>query len=131
QLFEMLAASEADARLDPDRIPALDGATALLRGGLTSSLHAGNTAALAALSGEAAQDPALTALLIDPQTAGGLLAGVPADRAADCLAELRRLGYRAAEIGVVAPRSGGKPRVSLEPGCVRPAEALLAAMAHS
>jgi selenide, water dikinase len=118
-------------RLDPDRVPALDGAMMLLREGLASSLHAGNSIALSTLSGEAAQDPALAALLIDPQTAGGLLAGVPADRATDCLAELQRLGYRAAEIGVVAPRSGGNPRVSLEPGCVRRAEAPLAAMAHS
>ncbi len=92
-LLEMLAASKADARLDPDRIPALDGALSLLHQGLTSSLHAGNSAALAALTGEAANDPALAALLIDPQTAGGLLAGVPAERAADCLVELHRLDY--------------------------------------
>jgi selenide,water dikinase len=102
----------------------------LLREGLASSLHAGNSIALSSLTGEAAQDPALAALLIDPQTAGGLLAGVPADRAADCLAELQRLGYRAAEIGVVAPRSGVNPRVSLDPGCVA-AEAPQPAMAHS
>ena len=130
-LLEMLTASDADVLLDPDRVPVLDGAMTLLREGLASSLHAGNSIALSSLTGEAAQDPALAALLIDPQTAGGLLAGVPADRATDCLAELQRLGYRAAEIGVVAPRSGGKPRVSLEPGCVRPAEAPLAAVAHS
>jgi len=130
-LLEMLAASEADARLDPDRIPALDGATALLRGGLTSSLHAGNTAALAALSGEAAQDPSLTALLIDPQTAGGLLAGVPADRAADCVSELQRLGYRAGEIGIVMPSSSDKPQVWLEPGCLAATEAPRPVMAHS
>jgi selenide,water dikinase len=130
-LLEMLSASNADARLDPDRIPALDGAMSLLHQGLTSSLHAGNSAALAALSGEAARDPALAALLIDPQTAGGLLAGVPAERAADCLAELHRLGYRAAEIGVVAPASGDKPRVRLEPDCVRPVEAPLPAAANS
>jgi len=54
-LLEMLAASKADARLDPDRIPALDGALSLLHQGLTSSLHAGNSAALAALTGEAAR----------------------------------------------------------------------------
>ena len=130
-LLEMLTASDADVLLDPDRVPVLDGAMTLLREGLASSLHAGNSIALSSLTGEAAQDPALAALLIDPQTAGGLLAGVPADRATDCLAELQRLGYRAAEIGVVAPRSGGKPRVSLEAGCVRPAEAPLAAVAHS
>src|SRR5204863_5745269 len=98
---------------------------------LAGSLHDGNSIALSSLTGEAAQDPALAALLIDPQTAGGLLAGVPADRATGCLAELQRLGSRAAECGVVGPRSGGKPRVSLEAGCVGPAEAPLPAVAHT
>ena len=70
-------------------------------------------------------------MLIDPQTAGGLLAGVPAERAADCLAELHRLGYRAAEIGVVAPANGDKPRVWLEPGCVTSVETPLVAAASS
>jgi selenide,water dikinase len=130
-LLEMLSASKADARLDPDRIPALDGAMSLLREGLTSSLHAGNSAALGSLAGEAARDPAIAGLLIDPQTAGGLLAGVAVDRAADCLAELHRLGYRAAEIGIVAPASGGTPRVWLEPGCVTPAKAPLPVAANS
>jgi selenide,water dikinase len=130
-LLEMLAASHAGARLDPDKIPALDGALALLRQGLTSSLHLGNSVALASLAGEAANDPALAALLVDPQTAGGLLAGLPAERAADCLAELCRLGYRAAEIGVVAPASGDKPRIRIESGCLAPAEAPLPAVANS
>src|SRR5947199_3226644 len=130
-LIEMLNASKADARLDPDRIPALDGAMSLLQQGLTSSLHAGNSTALESLAGEAAHDPALAALLIDPQTAGGLLAGVPPERAADCFAELHRLGYRAAEIGVVAPASGDKPRVRLEPGCVTHVETPLPAAANS
>jgi selenide, water dikinase len=114
-LVEMLAASGVDARLDPDAVPALDGARALLAEGLASSLHTANAAALSALADD--HDPVFAALLIDPQTAGGLLAGVPAARAASCLAALHRLGYRAAAIGVVAPRAGERPMVRLDPGC--------------
>jgi selenide,water dikinase len=129
-LLEMLTASTADARLDPELIPALGGAMHLLADGVTSSLHASNLASLAALEDAHPHSP-LAALLIDPQTAGGLLAGVPAERAVDCLAELRRLGYHATVIGVVTPASGDGPRVRLEPGCVPPLEAPLPAAANS
>ena len=116
-LLEMLRASETDAVLDPEAIPALDGAVSFFGRSITSSLHADNIAALSAL-GTGLTSPAdpLAALLIDPQTAGGLLAGVPADRAAACVAELRVLGYRAAEIGFVTHAAGGDPRVQLERG---------------
>ena len=116
-LLEMLRASEMDAVLDPESIPALDGAVSFFGRSITSSLHADNIAALSAL-GTGLTSPAdpLAALLIDPQTAGGLLAGVPADRAAACVAELRVLGYRAAEIGFVTHAAGGDPRVQLERG---------------
>jgi selenide,water dikinase len=118
-LTEMLTASDtAAARLDPAATPALDGAMALLASGLTSSLHSGNAAALAALAPEDAEaDPAFAALLIDPQTAGGLLAGIPAEQAGDCVAALAGLGYRAAVIGIVTARSRRRPLVSLETGC--------------
>jgi selenide,water dikinase len=125
-LLEMLRASEMDARLDPAAIPTLDGARDLLAEGFASSLHASNLSAVAAL---ADADPAapLAALLIDPQTAGGLLAGVPADRARPCLAELQDLGYQAAEIGVVDAMSGASPRVRLDPDCRATSPALVAA----
>jgi selenide,water dikinase len=117
-LVEMLTASGMAARLDPLAIPALDGALALLADGLTSSLHGGNAAALAALAPEDAEsDPAFAALLIDPQTAGGLLAGIPAERAGICLGELVGLGYRATAIGIVTAPGRGGPLVSLEAGC--------------
>jgi len=119
-LLEMLRASAVDAMLDPDAIPALEGAVSFLGRGIASSLHADNIAALAALGPDAAGPTELIrALLIDPQTAGGLLASVPAERAAGCVAELHRLGYRAAEIGFVTRAAGGEPRAQLEPGAVR------------
>lgn len=129
-LIEMLTASEVDARLDPEGIPALDGALQLLAEGLTSSLHDSNRSALAALApGMAEPAPALAALLIDPQTAGGLLAGVPSERAALCRDELCRLGYRAAEIGSVVTRAGGAPLIWLDPGCARRASIAVPAAA--
>jgi selenide,water dikinase len=127
-LLEMLSSSSADARLDPAEIPALDGALDLLAAGIASSLHAGNVSALAALDEADPRSP-LAALLIDPQTAGGLLAGVPAERAQACLGELRDIGYPAAEIGVVDAMTGGKPRVRLVPGCLAPAPTRMTATA--
>ena len=125
-LFEMLRASGVDAVLDPEAIPSLDGASALLARGITSSLHAENIAALAVLA-PAAQQHEIGPLLIDPQTAGGLLAGIPAARAAACLGQLRELGYRAAVIGSVVEAGGREPRVYFEQGAAQvPAEPVAA-----
>jgi len=113
----MLRASEMNAVLDPEAIPALDGAVSLLGRGIASSLHADNLAAMTALGRGAPclTDP-IAALLIDPQTAGGLLAGIPAEGAAACIAQLRGLDYRAAEIGFVTHADGSEPRIEIEPG---------------
>ncbi len=114
-LMEMLRASEMDAALDPETIPVLNGALALTAQGITSSLYADNLASLAGLD-DSVQSHPLAPLLIDPQTAGGLLAGLPAERARRCLAELRNRGYRAALIGRVERRAGARPQVRMAAG---------------
>jgi selenide,water dikinase len=103
-LAEMLRASRCAARLDAAAIPLLPGVREALERGIRSTLHAGNEAAVAGL----VESP--PAALLDPQTAGGFLAGLPEAAVAPCLAELRRLGAAAALIGEVAP---GPPSIRL------------------
>jgi selenide,water dikinase len=125
-LHEMLTASAMNAILDPDAVPALDGAMALLDRGIASSLHTDNVVALSVLD-PAAQSHEVAPLLVDPQTAGGLLAGVHADRAAECLTDLHALGYRAALIGRVTELTGGEPQVHFAKGAAEPLPEMLAA----
>lgn len=95
-LGEMLAASGADAALDLAALPFYDGAQALARAGIASTLLPENLALAGLLRGEA--DAATRALLFDPQTSGGLLAGVPPECAEACVAALRAAGYPAAVV---------------------------------
>ena len=117
-LAEMLGPEEIGAVLEAGAVPALAGARESLAAGIESSLQAGNAArgrAAADLDGIDADDPRVR-LLFDPQTAGGLLAGVPAERSEACLAELRALGYGdCAAIGSVTPRPPGARPMSVRP----------------
>ena len=98
-LLEMLRASGTGARLRMDAVPVLDGARECLARGYRSSLHENNRSNLAALvapvMGATAQ---AIEILLDPQTAGGLLAGIPAAQTQGCVAALRAAGYRAAAV---------------------------------
>ncbi len=63
---------------------------------------------------EAAAKHARYPLIFDPQTAGGLLASVPGERAEQCLAELKCLGYaQAALVGTIRPESDGLEPITL------------------
>jgi selenide,water dikinase len=82
-LAEMVRASSAvSVELDLDALPALDGAIDLFAQGYASSLQPENLRARHLIEGmpERKGHPKL-ALLFDPQTAGGLLAAVPAHAA--------------------------------------------------
>lgn len=96
-LDEMLTASYVGAHLDMAAIPAYPQARELLAAGIASTLHPGNVASASGRFDPDTTDP----LLFDPQTAGGLLAGVAATRAVDCLAALLEAGEAAAIIGTV------------------------------
>ena len=105
-LLEMLQSGAAGGvELHLDAIPLLAGACSAAQAGTRSSLYAANARALEhfELLGDVATRPELS-LLVDPQTAGGLLATVPAARAEACVQDMRDAGYgEAAIIGHVRP----------------------------
>ena len=102
-LVEMTRPSGVDAEIDLAALPVLEGAEETARVGILSSLQPANVRLRRALRNqEAAAGHPRYPLLFDPQTAGGLLASIPAAHAGDCLAELRALGYvHASAIGRV------------------------------
>lgn len=114
-LVEMTKASGVDVRLDLAAIPVLDGARETVAAGVFSSLQPANARLRRAIRDlDAAQRLPLYPLLFDPQTAGGLLAGVPAAAAQACVVELRAAGYpQAAMVGAVLAPSGALEPVSL------------------
>ena len=105
-LLEMVKPAGVDVKLYLRAIPVLDGALETLASGIASSLQPQNVRLRRAIRDlETVADDPRYPLLFDPQTAGGLLASVPADAAEACVAELRQSGYeQAAIIGDVRPQ---------------------------
>jgi selenide,water dikinase len=97
-LMEMLQASRVGAMLWTDTVPALPGALELAAKGVESTLAPQNRRVLSG-----AATGSITALLFDPQTSGGLLAGIPAGKAEACVAALHQHHVPATVIGVVEP----------------------------
>lgn len=103
-LVEMVRPSGVHVALDFSALPLLDGAAECMAAGILSSLHVQNAKAAASIQNlnELQAAHATWPILMDPQTAGGLLAGVPAERADAALQALRAAGYsRACVIGRV------------------------------
>ena len=115
-LVEMVRASAVDAVLDMERLPILPGALEVVQQGIFSSLQPQNIRLRRAIREvEGAARHPYYALLFDPQTAGGLLASIPAEQAQACLRELQALGYRdAAIVGTVQAQSDALEPITLQ-----------------
>jgi selenide,water dikinase len=98
-LLNMLEASGTGATLDLAAIPLHAGALDLAAAGIRSTIWKANRAAAAPRVCH--EETPLSALLFDPQTAGGLLAAVAPDDANTILQALEKEGYRAARIGTI------------------------------
>ncbi|MDX1755050.1 MAG: selenide, water dikinase SelD [Marinobacter sp.] len=106
-LVEMARPSEVDVTLNLAKLPLLEGAEETSAAGILSSLQPANIRLRRAIRDQHrwSKHPRYP-LLFDPQTSGGLLAGVPEPVAIECVAELHALGYKQASIiGRVRPAS--------------------------
>ncbi|CUH44259.1 selenide, water dikinase SelD [Ruegeria atlantica] len=100
-LLGMTEASGCGATLDLEAIPVMDGARELAAQGIRSTLFEDNRAITPELPTGGKAD-----LLYDPQTAGGLLAAVPADQGQKICEALRKVGYPAVIIGHMTDAPG-------------------------
>ncbi|MCC5955600.1 MAG: selenide, water dikinase SelD [Natronohydrobacter sp.] len=105
-LAEMLTPDRLSAQIELAALPLLAGAEGLAAEGIESSLVPANRAALLGVLD--APKNARAALLVDPQTAGGLLAAVAGAQADALLTRLQGAGYKAAIVGKVTADTGPK-----------------------
>lgn len=115
-LREMCGPQGAELTLWLAALPVLDGALHCLEKGWFSSLHVDNALHAEVLgNAQPLAESARLQLLFDPQTAGGLLAAVPPEQEARCLAALRAAGYHAAVcIGAVTATDTAATLITLE-----------------
>ncbi len=105
-LAEMLAPG-IGAALANSHLPIAHGVRLLAEKGFASSLLPENRLLARHLADPSTVSDALLAVLFDPQTAGGLLASVPAERADAAVQALRSAGYpQACDIGALTSVAG-------------------------
>jgi selenide,water dikinase len=102
-LREMLLASEnVSAKIHTSQIPLLDGAIECVRAGyIPGGLNANRDFAECMVDYKVKISDDVKALLFDPQTSGGLLIAVAADRSVELVDELHATAVNAVEIGEV------------------------------
>lgn len=106
-LFGFCRESGVSATLRLDDIDFFAGAIAAAQAGTRSHLYASNAASVPAV--RPANDPR-AGLMFDPQTAGGMLAAVPADSASYAVDQLRAAGYQASVVGEIHE---GAPKITI------------------
>ncbi len=113
-LHEMLSASGCSANIDWERVPTfaetIDLARQWCRPGRSFSIEDFARAFLDVPKGQTGEDA--TAVLCDPQTSGGMLCAIPAERSVDFEREFEaRRGRKPAKIGRVTKGEPGRIRV--------------------
>ncbi len=113
-LIEMLRASDTAAEINMDSLPILSGAVQTSAQGILSSLQPENLRLRRGIVNiDEARQHRFYPMLFDPQTAGGLLASVPAAHSERCVVALHAAGYTdAAVIGEVTDYPGGDERIT-------------------
>jgi len=103
--WEMACASNVTIEIDSARVPLISGALDLAVAGLLTGADKTNREYVGGeVSVAATVDPNLMKLFFDPQTAGGLLLSISADKGDELLTELRKNYPRAEIIGLVTER---------------------------
>lgn len=92
-LAEMLKASGKSATIKMEEVPVLERCQQLIEQGIESTLAPDNRIVADKVTIESAQSDQAIASLFDPQTSGGLLFGIPANKTENVLSFLKNEGY--------------------------------------
>jgi selenide, water dikinase len=110
-LYEMIRSSEVAATIDLNALPVFDGVMSILKAGVFPQILHHNMDYLSIftegihLSGAATSHP-LFEILFDPQTSGGLLISLPADRLSALMDRFRKAEIGFALIGEITEKHG-------------------------